>query len=150
MTIADFLADFDVLKGYDWPVPAWVPPKVKSAAGYIPPSDLLDVFVGQEGTLGIITRATVRLTDLPHDVMGLVAFFPDRPAAVAFVRHLRAAGTTHLLVNPVMLRIWERSGWNDPLVTADRVVAAAEAHATLEREFPNGVRIYRLAGERIE
>jgi FAD/FMN-containing dehydrogenase len=74
----------------DWPMPAWSPPKVKHAAGYVPPRDLLDVFIGQEGTLGVITRATVRLTDLPPDVMGILAFFPDRATAIQFVETARA------------------------------------------------------------
>lgn len=75
----------------DWPVPRWSEPPVKTAAGYAPPRDLVDVFVGQEGTLGVITRATVRLTDLPDAVLGLVAFFPSRASALAFVSAARTA-----------------------------------------------------------
>ncbi len=74
-----------------WPVPRWAEPKVKTAAGYAPPADALDVFIGQEGTLGIITEATVRLTDLPSAVIGLVAWFADRDKAVDFVERARAA-----------------------------------------------------------
>jgi FAD/FMN-containing dehydrogenase len=73
-----------------WPVPRWSEPPVKTAAGYPPPRSLLDLFVGTEGTLGVITRATVRLTALPKDVFGLVAFFPDRRAATRFVAAARA------------------------------------------------------------
>jgi D-lactate dehydrogenase (cytochrome) len=75
----------------DWPVPSWREPGVKTAAGYAPPRSLLDLFIGQEGTLGILTRATVKLTDLPDEVLGLLAFFPDRASALAFVDHARAA-----------------------------------------------------------
>jgi len=74
-----------------WPVPRWAEPRVKTAAGYAPAAEAIDVFIGAEGTLGVITRATVRLTDLPADVIGLMAFFPDRPTAVDFMRTLRAA-----------------------------------------------------------
>lgn len=73
----------------DWPIPEWTEPKVKTAAGYAPRGDAVDVFVGQEGTLGIITRATVRLTDLPAAVIGLLAWFPDRNAAVDFAERAR-------------------------------------------------------------
>lgn len=75
----------------DWPSPRWVEPPVKTAAGYAPPRRLLDVFIGQEGTLGVITRATVRLVDLPTAVLGVVAWFPDRTRAVTFVRRARTA-----------------------------------------------------------
>lgn len=77
-----------------WPTPEWTPPKVKTAAGYEPTRDLLDLFIGQEGTLGIITRATVRLTALPHDVFGVLAFFPSRSAALSFVATARDASRT--------------------------------------------------------
>jgi len=57
---------------------------------------------------------------------------------------LRAAGFTHLLVDPTMLRIWQEKGWNDPAVTADRVLAIADDHATLLQRFPTGVALYAL------
>jgi D-lactate dehydrogenase (cytochrome) len=75
----------------DWPVPAWTEPKVKTAAGYAPADNLLDVFIGSEGTLGILTEVTVRLTTLPTAVHGIVAFFPSRATALAFVRTARDA-----------------------------------------------------------
>ncbi|HHO51650.1 MAG TPA: FAD-binding oxidoreductase [Deltaproteobacteria bacterium] len=74
-----------------WPLPSWPEPRVKTAAGYAPARTLLDLFIGQEGTLGIITRATVRLTELPASVFALLGFFPSRDAAVAFVQHARAS-----------------------------------------------------------
>jgi D-lactate dehydrogenase (cytochrome) len=74
-----------------WPVPRWNEPRVKTAAGYSPPRDLLDVFVGQEGTLGIITAAEVATLPLPAAVVGLLCWFPSRAHAVAFMRVARAA-----------------------------------------------------------
>jgi len=72
----------------DWPVPAWRQPSVKTAAGYVPPAHLLDVFVGQEGTLGVITKATLRLTEL-REALGMLLWFPSREAATRFVRDAR-------------------------------------------------------------
>ncbi|MHC4218136.1 MAG: hypothetical protein ACYSU7_06725 [Planctomycetota bacterium] len=57
---------------------------------------------------------------------------------------LSAQGITHLLVNPQMLDLWENERWNDPLLTSPRVLEAAEQYAELEREFPGGLRLYRL------
>jgi len=75
----------------DWPVPRWQEPEVKTAAGYVPADNLLDLMIGQEGTLGVITRVTFSLTDLPAAVLGILAFFPDRDAAVTFVEQARTA-----------------------------------------------------------
>jgi hypothetical protein len=57
---------------------------------------------------------------------------------------LREQGFTHIMVNPEMLELWESEGWNDPLLTAPRVIDAAEQHADLVRDFPVGLRLYRL------
>ena len=54
-------------------------PDVKSAAGYFikPDMDLLDLFIGMEGTLGIITEAELLLRPMPPLRQALCAFFPD-------------------------------------------------------------------------
>jgi D-lactate dehydrogenase (cytochrome) len=74
----------------DWPVLRWREPHVKTAAGYAPSSSLLDLFIGQEGTLGVIVDATVRLIPLPTEVFGLLAYFPSRQSAVDFMREARS------------------------------------------------------------
>ena len=67
-------------------------PRVKNAAGYYvePGMDLVDLFIGAEGTLGIVTEATLRLLPAPGAVWGLMAFLPDTAGVVGFVEALRA------------------------------------------------------------
>jgi len=69
---------------------------VKSAAGYFvkPDMDLVDLFIGAEGTLGVITEITIKLLPKPEQINGLTAFFASEAEAIEFVRFLREAGST--------------------------------------------------------
>ncbi|MEN8254100.1 MAG: FAD-binding oxidoreductase [Verrucomicrobiota bacterium] len=69
---------------------------VKNAAGYFvkPDMDLVDLFIGAEGTLGIVTEITIKLLPKPEQLNCLVAFFASEEEALGFVRFLRGAGST--------------------------------------------------------
>jgi glycolate dehydrogenase FAD-linked subunit len=62
--------------------------RAPDAPGY----DLLGAFVGSEGTLGIATRVTVRLTRLPESVRTLLAAFASTDQAGAATSAIIAAG----------------------------------------------------------
>lgn len=66
-------------------------PSVKTAAGYYvkPDMDLIDLFIGAEGTLGAVTEITIKLLPEPDEIIGLTAFFPTEEAVLRFVRFLR-------------------------------------------------------------
>ena len=50
----------------------------KSSAGY----NLTNLFIGSEGTLGIITEVHLRLSPIPENIMSAVCHFPDLETAV--------------------------------------------------------------------
>jgi len=73
-------------------VPAYTLPAVKNAAGYFAADDmdLVDLFIGAEGTLGVVTEIEVRLLPEPAARWGLLVFFPDEAAALRFVSAARS------------------------------------------------------------
>jgi D-lactate dehydrogenase (cytochrome) len=76
------------------PLPSYrMPQVIKCSAGYYsaPGMDLIDLFIGSEGTLGVITQVTFR-TLAPAPVVAL-AFIPCRsePQALTLVGELRRA-----------------------------------------------------------
>ena len=62
--------------------------RAPDAPGY----DLLGAFIGSEGTLGIATEVTVRLTRLPQSVRTLLAAFPTTDQAGAATSAIIGAG----------------------------------------------------------
>ena len=54
---------------------------VKNSSGY----SLKDLIVGSEGTLGIVTKAILRLLPLPRFKISLLVPFPDLPSAIRTV-----------------------------------------------------------------
>jgi D-lactate dehydrogenase (cytochrome) len=71
-----------------YPLPHYTMPQTKNAAGYYskPEMDLIDLFIGSEGTLGIVTEIEVGLVPALQETFDLVAFFPSEEQAVDFVQ----------------------------------------------------------------
>lgn len=83
-------------------LPSYTMPQVKSAAGYYVTDnmDMLDLFIGMEGTLGIVTEIELRLIPKPSAVHGLVVFLPSQEAALKLVRYLRGEPVDGLVPLP--------------------------------------------------
>ena len=88
---------------------------IKGAAGY----DITRLLVGSEGTLGVVTQATVRLRPAPPPPATLVAFFADLISAGAAIAEIASS------VVPSLLELMDRT----------TVVAVDEwKHMDLDRE----------------
>ena len=66
---------------------------IKGVAGY----DLVGLFVGSEGTLGVVTEITVRLRPLPPPAVTVVALLPSLEAASRAIAGVLGVGTPSLL-----------------------------------------------------
>lgn len=76
-------------------LPALEHPSVKNAAGYFiePDMELIDLFIGMEGTLGVIVEAELQLIPQPPVQQSACAFFPNEAAAIQFVQRVREQGS---------------------------------------------------------
>ena len=98
-------------------LPSYSIPGVKSAAGYFAADDmdLIDLFIGMEGTLGVITEIELRLIPRPKAINGLTLFLPSEEAALELVRVLRCEeveGFEVLPARPVAIEFFNCNALN--------------------------------------
>jgi len=69
-------------------LPKYKLPRIKNAAGYYnyPNADLIDVFIGSDGTLGVIIEAKLKLIMHFKEVFGGIVFFETLDKAYDFVK----------------------------------------------------------------
>jgi D-lactate dehydrogenase (cytochrome) len=73
-----------------------MPKTRKHASGYYiePEMDAIDLFIGSEGTLGVITEVEVTLLEKPEGILSGIVFFSREEDVLSFVREARALSLT--------------------------------------------------------
>jgi FAD/FMN-containing dehydrogenase len=107
------------------------PRVTKNTAGYPlrPGMDWVDLFVGSEGTLGVVTEARVRLAPAPKAVLGGLIFFPGDDAAVNAVEVWRASS------QPRMLEYFDLPSLEMLRARFPEIPASARAAILMEQEL---------------
>ncbi len=72
-------------------LPTYQMPKTKNASGYYIEDnmDAIDLFIGSDGTLGVVTEIEVKLLPLPHIIWGVSCFFEREKDSIEFVIAIR-------------------------------------------------------------
>jgi glycolate oxidase len=110
---------------------------VKGVAGY----DLTSLFVGSEGTLGVVTEATLRLRPAPQPPATLIGFFADLASAGTAVAQITSEVVPSLLelVDRTTIRAveeWQHLGLDvdaAAMLLARSDAGGARAQAEIER-----------------
>jgi FAD/FMN-containing dehydrogenase len=88
-----------------------LPRTTKHSAGYrlAPEMDFVDLFVGSEGTLGVVTEAELQLLAPPGELLTGVVFFPSEDAALNAVQRWRPVPGLRMLeyLDPNSLRLMD-------------------------------------------
>jgi D-lactate dehydrogenase (cytochrome) len=73
-------------------LPTYQMPNTKNASGYFIEDDMdaIDLFIGSDGTLGIVTEVEVKLLPLPDTIWGISCFFEEEIQALDFVETVRS------------------------------------------------------------
>ena len=103
----------------------------KNTVGYAPVHDLVDWFVGSEGTLGVILEAELGLLPLPAWVIGLSIPFPSESDALSFVIAARQAAT----LSPRCLEFLDRGAFAIARDAAQDPAWAVSAKALIYTEL---------------
>jgi len=86
-------------------LPSYQMPQVrKHASGYFvaPNMDVIDLFIGSEGTLGVVIEAELKLLPKPEGLLSGVVFFTDEQSPLAFVRTARALSLANRGASPAV------------------------------------------------
>lgn len=118
----------------DFAVPAIsIPHSTKHASGYDlqPGMDWIDLFVGSEGTLGVVTQAELQLLPMPKAVLGGVIFFAGDDHALDAVDEWRATA------GPRMIEYFDRLSLNLLRGRFSEIPPNAAAALLVEQELAN-------------
>ena len=112
----------------------------KDAAGYAALRDLVQLFCGSEGTLGVITKVQVDLLPRPEAFTAGLAFFGDVRQALAFVGEARREDRAANGVRPRCLELLDALSLEIMAAQGARVALPAAAGAAIffEEEHPHG------------
>ncbi len=76
---------------FNFTLPHYTSPGIKSSAGYFTKDDmdLIDLFIGHEGTLGCITQVSLKVQNMPLDYFDCIVFFNSDSDALNFIRDIK-------------------------------------------------------------
>ncbi|KAJ3017977.1 UNVERIFIED_CONTAM: D-lactate ferricytochrome c oxidoreductase [Siphonaria sp. JEL0065] len=118
---------------------------VKSSAGY----DLTRLFIGSEGTLGLVTQATLRLRRIPTHSKVIIAQFPTLASSASAVQALVQSGAPFLrleIIDDVCIKAVNNEIEDPKLKFAELTTIMAECAGTSDDAVSEQIQTFKQAG----
>jgi D-lactate dehydrogenase (cytochrome) len=123
------------------PLPSYVMPEVKSSAGYFAKDgmDLIDLFIGHEGTLSVITEVELGLAKMPERIYSCFVFFKRMEDALGFSAQARRSDALSIeyfdrnSLRLLMSRYANIPEWAQAAVFFEQDISDSGTTASLER-----------------
>lgn len=119
-------------------IPSIKSPKTKNAAGYYLTQhlDAIDLFIGSEGTLGLITKIKLRLIDPPQNIFSTVLFFEDELKALQFVKSARGKSKDqNQLLDALGLEFFDKRALNFLSKAYPNIPTSANSAVWIEQSY---------------
>jgi len=131
---------------YNLELPEYEMPKTKNASGYYCQKDMdaIDLFIGSEGTLGVITKIKLKLIPQPEKIFSCVIFFYDESNALSFIQKAREISYENRKANKaneidaLALEFFDLNSLKFLLVDYPNIPSGSKAAVWFEQEANSG------------
>ncbi|MFQ5716819.1 MAG: FAD-binding oxidoreductase, partial [Nitrospinales bacterium] len=125
---------FDDGSAAHFPAVQYRSPSCKNAAGYYvqPEMDWVDLFIGSDGTLGIVVRAKLKLLPRPFDFVSGIVFFADEESSWRLVDRVRSSRRGN--VSPCSIEYFDRFSLKRLKRKYDAIPNRAQAALFMEQD----------------
>lgn len=115
-------------------IPEYSMPNTKNAAGYFACDnmDMIDMFIGAEGTLGVITEVEFNLVKKPALIWGAIVYFREDEKGIDFAEYMKKSGDNIMSIeffDRGSLQLLRDKGWGIPEEFCEAVFTELKAES---------------------
>ncbi|MGV7221296.1 MAG: FAD-binding oxidoreductase [Nitrospinales bacterium] len=121
----------------NFPSIQYISPGIKNASGYYikPDMDWIDLFIGAEGTLGIIVEIDLKLLPAPSDFLSGILFFENEEQCWELVQKIRDINGND--ISPCSVEYFDKNSLLKLKTKDEDIPPSAEAALFFEQEYYN-------------